>query len=568
MPRKSKRYFVKRINFLVFLTYLITVLVCGRLFVLAVVKHDFYFAQADIQKQYDKERYIKRGEIYLKTVEGVHHALALNKSFPMIYAEPNLLEHKNLLKIARKLSDVLKIDKDTILIKLSDQDDPFEIIKHEASEQEVNEIKKLNIQGISTQEEENLRYYPNQELASHVVGFLGHKGDKKVGQYGVEEYYDDLLSGKKELYEKPQLNIIPEDTCQGEDIFLSMDPNIQLFIEEGLQKAVEKYNAAGGTVIVMNPKNGYIMGMANYPDFNPNKYQETPDLKIFINRAISAVFEPGSVFKPIIVAAALNEGKITPKSTYEDYGEVKIGGYTIYNADHKVYGEQTMMQVLEKSINTGVIYIQRQLEQSVLKKYIKNFGFGKKTNIDLPGEVSGSLANLESGREINFATASFGQGISVTPIQLIQAISTIANKGLLMQPKIVEYHEEDGNITGTHQGQETSSRRVISRDTANRLTAMLVNVTENGTASKAKLNDYWVAAKTGTAQIPSTKKKGYGEDSIHTMIGFAPAYNAEFAILVKLDKPQGVRFSALSVAPLFKDITEYLLNYLEIPPQK
>ena len=551
-------------NALIILTYLLGVLICGRLFFLSVIRHDFYLAKANIQQSLADAQMFSRGDIFLENRQGEFYPLAINKAWPLAYVEPKKIKNTDLVILARTLSSILKIDENSLLNKISDKNDPFEILKHELSAEEAEAIKNLHIDGIGTQMEENLRYYPAKNLACHVVGFLGYQDDQRVGQYGVEEFYNDILTTQK-VDANPS-----KELKEGEDLVLTVDPNIQLFIEEGLEKIAKNYNAAGGTVIVMDPRNGKIMAMANYPDFDPNEYSEVKDFDIFINSAVSSVFEPGSVFKPIMMSIALDQGIVSPASTYYDEGFVKIGGYTIYNATKQAFGTQTMTQVLEKSLNTGIVYVEKLLKQSVITKYFQDYGFGKKTSIDLPGETNGNIINLESGRDINFATAAFGQGIAVTPIQLIRAIGAIANKGELVKPTIIERVIKDDKIQEEVMDASTSTsvQQVISIDTANRLTAMLVSVTENGTGKRAKIPGYWIALKTGTAQIPAADKKGYSEETIHSVVGFAPAYDARFAILIKLDRPQGVRFAETSITPFFRDIAEYLLNYLEIPSER
>ncbi len=557
----SQRKFISRPNFLIFITYILGALICGRLFVLTVVNHDIYLAKSINQEKFAQDQSIKRGKISLKDWQGQTYSVAINRGWSMAYAEPNrITENKH--SLAREIAKILELEETTIFEKISDSDDPFEILKRKLNDEEVQNIKALNAEGIKIQTEESLRYYPASTLASHVIGFLGHQGDQSVGQYGIEEYYDKELSGKIMNADF----LFEEQVNSGSDITLSLDPNIQLFAEEGLKKTVEQYNASDGTVIVMNPKTGMIIAMANYPNFNPNEYATVDNFNVFINQAVSSVFEPGSVFKPITMAIALDQGVVTPASTYQDKGFVKMGGYTIYNADKKIFGEQTMTQVLEKSINTGIIYAEELLKQDTIKTYLNKFGFGRETGIELPSEASGNLDNLKTGRSINFATAAFGQGISTTAIQLIKAFGIIANKGVLVNPTIVESIEKDGKIQESIRGKNISQEQsIISPNTANRLTAMLVSVTENGTGKIAKIPGYWIATKTGTAQIP--EKGGYGEDTIHTVVGFGPAYDAQFVILVKLTQPQEVRFAAVSVTPLFRDIAEYLLNYWEISPE-
>ncbi|MFA6437617.1 MAG: penicillin-binding protein 2 [Candidatus Paceibacterota bacterium] len=558
------KQFAWRSNVLVVIIYVFGILILGRLFVLTVIKHDIYQNQAENQKNLSIIQRTKRGEIYFDN-KGELFSAAINKQWPMVYAEPSRIKTDQRKNIATELSKILNISEDEILKKISDPKDPFELIKNKLSETEISAIAKLNINGIKTKNDE-IRYYPGGKLASHVVGFLGYSGDNRIGQYGIEEYYEKSLSQEKmaeNIGNDPNVNLT------GENLVLSIDSNIQLFVEEELEKTVKTYNASEGTVIIMEPKTGKIMAMANYPNFDLNEYAKVNNLDVLVNSAISTVYEPGSVFKPLIMAMALDQWKINPLTTYNDTGSVKIGGYTVYNADKKQYGVQTMTQVLEKSLNTGVIYVEKLLDQSLIKQYYKNFGIGEKTGIDLAGEASGNMNNLDSGRDINFATAAFGQGISVTPLQLLRAIGAIANNGIIVKPYIVERIFKNDNIQEDVIDYASSSKRIIFPETSNYLTSMLVSVTENGTGRKAKIPGYWIALKTGTAQIPSKENGGYSSDeTIHTIVGFAPAYNPRFIILAKVDRPQGVRFAEGSVTPLFRNIAEYLLGYLEISPER
>lgn len=559
------KQFAWRSNVLVVIIYIFGILILGRLFVLTVTKHDIYQDQAENQMNLLIIQKTKRGEIYFNN-KGELFSAAINKQWPMVYAEPSRIKADQRKNIATGLSKILNIDENEILEKISDPDDPFELLKNKLSETEVNAISKLNMSGIKMKNEE-IRYYPGGKLASHTIGFLGYNGDNRMGQYGVEEYYEKFLS--QEIKTEENKNNDPNINLSGENLVLSIDSNIQLFIEEELEKTVKAYSASEGTVIIMEPKTGKIMAMANYPNFDLNEYAKVKNLDILVNSAISTVYEPGSVFKPLIMAMALDQGKVDPSTTYNDTGSVKIGGYTIYNADKKQYGIQTMTQVLEKSLNTGVIYVEKLLDQSLIKQYYKNFGIGEKTGIDLVGEVSGNMNNLDSGRDINFATAAFGQGISVTPLQLLRAIGAIANHGIIVKPSIVERIFKNDNIQESAFDYASSSKQVITPETANYLTSMLVSVTENGTGKRAKISGYWIALKTGTAQIPSKENGGYNSDeTIHTIVGFAPAYNPRFIILAKVDRPQGVRFAEGSVTPLFRNIAEYLLSYLEISPER
>jgi len=316
----------------------------------------------------------------------------------------------------------------------------------------------------------------------------------------------------------------------------------------------------------MEPASGAIRAMANWPSFDPNQYSQVEDIGIFLNPAVQEVYEPGSVFKLITLAAGLDSGRVTPQTVYEDNGQIRIKGSIISNVNGKSYGQQTMTQVLEKSINTGAVFVQQEIGQDIFRDYIQRFNFSQPTGVDLTGEVGGDISNIFTDREINLATISFGQGITVTPLGLIAAIGTIANQGKLMQPYLVEkIIDSDGleTIKEPHLIKE-----VISSKTAEELTKMMVSVVENGFGKPAGVSGYNIAGKTGTAQIPDPKEGGYSsEETIHTFVGFAPAFNPQFVILIKLDQPKGISFAADSTSPVFKKMAEYLFNYLEIPPQ-
>jgi cell division protein FtsI (penicillin-binding protein 3)/stage V sporulation protein D (sporulation-specific penicillin-binding protein) len=291
------------------------------------------------------------------------------------------------------------------------------------------------------------------------------------------------------------------------------------------------------------------------------------NFEIFQNSAVQNFFEPGSIFKPITMASALEEGKVTAQTTYVDTGKLKIGNYTIYNYDQRVWGERTMNEVLEKSINTGAVFAERQVGHDVFLEYLKRFGFFEPTGIDLQGEVFSENKELKKGREINFATASFGQGIEVTPIQMLRAFSAIANGGKLVKPYLVEKIVKDKETIETKE--EISKSNIISSKTAAALTDMLISVVERGSARFAKISGYNIAGKTGTSQIPFSalgiNKKGYSEKTWQSFIGFAPAFGAKFVILIKLDNPK-IKTSEYSAAPIFGKLANYILNYLEIPP--
>ena len=430
------------------------------------------------------------------------------------------------------------------------------------------------------------RVYPMGMLASHVLGFVGYSGYDRIGQYGVEGAYDELLSGlqrtqkasgnttysrvtqffglfKKDAEDMPVFPGV--GASGGEDIVLTIDPTIQSYVETRLDALLDRWDSPHGTIIVQDPATGAILAMASSPSFDPNAYRNF-DLSDFPNPATQEVFEPGSSFKVFTMSAALNSGAVAPDTTYEDTGEVKIGTYTIRNFNEKANGLQTMRQVLEHSLNTGTIFAQRKTGDDAFLNYIVAFGFGQKTGIDLKGELPGNIGNLYEGRAINFATASFGQGIAVTPLQLINGYSAIANGGRLMKPYVVkEVLHADGTRTAT---KPTVLGAPITDRTATQMKTILTGVVDRG-FDKARIKGYDVAGETGTAQIPN-KDGGYLENKqfIHDFVGFAPSYDPKFVVLIKMDKPKGITFAADSLSPVFGDIAQFLIRYMKIAPTR
>jgi cell division protein FtsI/penicillin-binding protein 2 len=419
----------------------------------------------------------------------------------------------------------------------------------------------------NTIEEGSSRKYLQGSIASQVVGFFG---GELTGQYGVEGFYDNILQGKTGFLESGAGdNGGVAEVENGSDIYLTLDYNIQFTAEKLLEKAKNDLDIESGQIIVMDPVSGKIVAMANFPNFDPNNYSEVKDFQVFQNATIQKLFEPGSVMKPITMAAAINEGKISPDTTYVDKGKLKIGGNTISNYGDRVWGEQTMTGVLEKSINTGAVFAENKLGNDLFMKYLNDFELFQPTDIGLQGEVFSDNKELKKGYEINYDTAAFGQGIDITPVQLLRAFSVIANGGKMVNPYIVEKiaGRESEKIPGV--GQTAFAKEIISQKTASQVSAMLVSVIENGYSKVAKIPGYYLAGKTGTAQIPwsaiNVSKKGYSNETWQSFIGFGPAFNPKFMIFVKLDNPKA-KTAEYSAAPIFKDLAKYIIDYWQIPP--
>lgn len=561
-----------RLYFLIFFIFFLVSGIAARLFSLQILNHNFYKALAQDQHQFFEKLVPSRGRIFLQDKSAMLYPLAINKDYLMVYAVPR--EIQNPKEVAECLSDILQMQKEELFNILNQPDDPYEPLKGEISQKVVEEISALNLTGIYLGYQPG-RWYPQESLASHVLGFVGYQGEEKIGQYGLEGYYEEELVGQPGVLESQRdafgrwiwsSNQNFQPAQDGDDLILTIDQNIQFTAQQKLKEVMDKWQAESGSVIIMEPATGAILAMASLPDFNPNQYNKVEDINVFLNPAAQKIFEPGSIFKPITMAAGLDTGRITPQTSYIDEGSVRVGGYVITNAAGRTYGLSSMKKVLEKSINTGAVFAQRQVGGEFFRKYVEAFGFERPTGIDLAGEIGGSINNLRPGNpEINFATASFGQGIAVTPIEIVTAIGAIANEGKLMRPYLVsKILKPDGQEIVI---KPELVRQVVTSKTADTLTAMLVETAREG-YDKVKIKDYFVAAKTGTAQIPNSEGRGYSDETIHSFIGYAPAFNPKFLIFFKIDRPKGIRFASDSLSGVFTEMTRYLLNYYEIPPEE
>lgn len=549
-------------------------LIALRLFFLQIGNRDYYRALASDQHGFEKEILPKRGEIYFTSNINSEAVLAAtNVVKNLVYAVPKEIDDPNL--VAEKLSLVLQMPIKDIENKILNGSENYVALKKQLSDEEVAVIKSLKLAGLAF-EPETIRVYPEKKLASQVLGFLGYKGNLRAGQYGIEGKFEESLAGSKGIVglEKDRAgrwitfvsrNFIP--STDGDDIYLTIDSAIQFKAEQVLNAAISKHGAESGSVIVIDPKTGSILAMANAPDFDPNEYGKVASLDAYNNSGVSLDYEPGSVFKPITMAAAINEGAVTPETVYEDVGKVLLDDREIRNSDYEAHGIQTMTQVLEKSLNTGAVFVEQKLGHEKFRKYVKKFGFGKVLGIDLPGEVAGNIENVNKKSDVFFGTAAYGQGITTTALQLITAYSALANGGNLMQPYVVK-----SVIHPDRTKQDTYPKvidKVLDPKTAATVSAMMVNVVENGHGKQAGVKGYYIAGKTGTAQVPFKDRSGYDPSkSIGSFIGFGPADNPKFLMLVRISNPKDVKFAESTAAPAFGQIASFILNYLQIPPTR
>lgn len=557
---------------------LFAVVIGVKLLILQLIDHDFYQALASGQHEILRELIPVRGTVYMHDYKDEQLVpVATNQRLAFVYADPRRVENPR--ETAEALGEIFGYDEEKINAmeaRLDQPEDPYEPIEREVSDALLDTLLERNLSGI-LYTRELTRLYPEPSMSGHVIGFLGSDAEgKKAGRYGIEGYFEDLLAGtigmlRSERDIAGRLIAVGERSIKpavdGSDIVLTIDRTIQFKACTMLKDAVKKHGADGGSIVIVEPSTGKIFAMCGAPDFDPNHFSQIDSIDQFNNPAIFQAYEPGSIFKPITMAAAVDTGAVTPSTRFTDTGSVMVEGWPkpLGNAEGKVYGEVDMTQVLEDSINTGMIFSMRQMGQDVFVDYVKRFGFGKSTGIELETEVGGNISSLEKKAELYKATASFGQGITVTPLQVVMAYGAIANGGVLKKPIIVDEirHPDDSVEKGTPQ----DIARVIDEKTARTLGAMLVSVIEHGHGKHAGVPGYYIGGKTGTAQVARTDGIGYSLDNtIGSFAGFGPVEDPKFAMVVRIDHPRDVVWAESTAAPLFGEMAQFLLQYFEVPP--
>jgi cell division protein FtsI (penicillin-binding protein 3) len=503
----------------------------------------------------------KRGDIYDRNGE----ELALSIEVKSLYANPT--EIKEPKRVAAQLARLLDIPEKRLRDKLS-RKKSFIWIERRLSPEIAQQVGDLKLAGLHFVPEHK-RYYPRGQVAAQVVGFTGL--DPK-GLEGIELFYDADLLGEAGLLISARdargrgMATAEQDIrggVPGGSIYLTIDRTLQYIAEKELARQVKASSAVGGTVVMIEPASGRVLAMASQPSYNPNainRYRPGD----WRNRTVSDAFEPGSIFKPFLLAGVLEEGLLSPSSKIDcENGRFEVGGKVI--RDHKGYGRLNLADMLKYSSNIGFAKIGKKLERERLYGYLRDFGFGQKTGVDLPGEEDGVLRNPNRWFEIDLATASFGQGVSVTPLQMAAAMGAIANGGMLMEPYLVERIVDGQGEVYRHQ--PNAVRRVVSESTANRVKKMMVGVTESGgTGTRGAVIGYKVAGKTGTAQKVDSVTGGYSVDkTVSSFIGMVPADNPAMLMLVTIDEPQDMTYGGLVAAPVFSRIAEESLRYLDIP---
>ncbi|GFP22937.1 stage V sporulation protein D (sporulation-specific penicillin-binding protein) [Candidatus Hakubella thermalkaliphila] len=498
--------------------------------------------------------------------------LAVSTQEVTIFANPFFVKDPG--SVAEELSAILDKDKEELKKKLTQPDTGFVFLARKVSPELAQRVQELDMDGVLFTKESK-RFYPHAQLAAQTLGFVGVDNE---GLSGLEFQYENVLHGKDGVVVAERDShggLIPgtyttrEHPVNGGDIYLTLDKNIQFFSDQKLKEVVEAYRAKRGTVIVIRPHSGEILAMSSYPTFDLNKFYDVSQ-DMMRNLATSLVYEPGSTFKSVIIAAALEEGLVGPRQYFHLPPTIKVADEVIKEPHRNQEIDYTVTQILAHSANVGAVLVARVLEDQQLYNYLRKFGLGERTGIDLPGEERGILPEVKNWSRSTKATISFGQGISVTPLQLLMAHTVFANGGILIRPYLVDrIVYPDGRISRPGEGKQ--GVRVVSEDTARQITVMLREAVKNGTGTRAEIAGYEVVGKTGTAQKVDSDGLGYDEDrSIVSFVGFAPASNPQAAIVVVIDEPSssaGDVWGGTVSAPLFKEIMEFTLRHLRLPPK-
>ncbi len=574
LPRKFTP-FVQRNRLIIVLGFigLFAICIIGKLFLLQVVHGNEFTKRADRQYAPSQTSSFDRGAIYATTKDGIRVELAtVSDGFKLTVVPDQIVDPEN---VYQEISKIIPLDHDNFIARASKKGDPYEEITNHITKENADSIQALNIKGVNLFRDA-WRSYPGDTLASKVVGFLGYKGDLMTGRYGLEKYYNSVLLKNQsnlysnffaEVFENFKNSFSTKD--EGGDLETTLEPTVQAHLEQQLNALKDKYTADEVGGIIMDPHTGDVLAMHALPDYDPNFYGKAESFNNYKNPLVENVYELGSVVKALTMSAGLDTGVVTPETKYDDKGMVVLNGSKIYNFDKKGRGVIDMQEVLNESLNTGAVFVMQKLGHDKMRDYFYRFGLNSKTGIDLPDEAESITSGLTSPRDVEYGNIAFGQGIALTPVAAIRAFSALANNGVPVSPHIVskiDYTENESKPIPY----PANLPQVIKPETVSTISRMLTTVYETGVVGKkfADENRYWhIAAKTGTAQVPKENGGGYYPDKyLHSMVGYFPAYNPKFIVLLYMLNPHNAQYSSGSVAYNFENIAHFLLTYYQVPP--
>lgn len=524
--------------------------------------------------------YFDRGSIYFTTKDGTNVPAATVKSGFTLSINPGILtEYGDIEGIYEKLNAIVPLDREIFLIKAAKYSDPYEELAKRLGEAEANAIKAAKIPGVSVTRE-RWRTYPGEMMAAHAIGLIGYSGDELAGRYGLERFYEKTLKREgdevfvnffAEIFSNLRSAVSDGESLEG-DIVTTIEPSVEAFVEREIGQVNDRYASEFTGAIVIDPQTGEIRAMAVTPTFDPNSPGSAKDSSVFSNPLVENRYEMGSIVKGMTYAIGLETEAITPRTTYNDPGCITLNTKTFCNYDGVSHGTSiTMQKALGESLNTGAAFVASKVGTRRFSQSLLSFGLDEKTGIDLPNEGNSLVSNLKTNRELEAAQASFGQGIALTPIQTVRALSALANGGTLVTPHLAKEVKYKIGPSKTFRYPSLEDRpRVISEETSAEISRMLVEVVDRSLRfGQMSLPNYSIAAKTGTAQIANPAGGGYYADRyLHSFFGYFPAYNPQFLVFMFTYYPKGVQYASETLTDSFFNTAKFLINYYQIPPDR
>jgi len=563
-----------RIRFVAVCVILFAFLLFAKLYSLQIIHAQQFADLADHQYQRPANAF-DRGTIYFSDKDGSLISAATLKTGFILAINPTVIQKVNAIDSDyARLAPYLTIGLDEFYAKASLASSTYQELEKRIDDDTGAKIDALNLPGVNLYKDK-WRYYPGGDLAAQVLGFMGYKGNVLAGRYGLESEFDSTLARSDgDVYanffveafsnlKKTAENGGPQ--LEG-DVVTTIEPRTQAYLETMIKKVNDQYSSQKTGAIIMNPKTGDIYAMGLYPTFDPNNFSTVSDPAVFQNDLVEGVYEMGSIIKPLTMSAGIDLGKVTASTTYNDKGFVTANGHSVYNFDKKGRGVITLQTAISQSLNTGFAFVVSQIGNKALADYFTSFGFGQKTGVDLPNEGTGLISNLKSPRDLEYITASFGQGIAMTPMEVLRAFSAIANGGMMVTPHVVK--QINYRVGISKEPSLSPSVQVMKRSTAEAVTNMMIYNVDNALLhGKAKDPHYSVAAKTGTAQI--AENGSYAADRyLHSFVGYLPAHDPKFLVFIYTVNPRGVDYASETLAPPFIDLSKFLINYYQLPPDR
>lgn len=568
----QRENFKIRTRFMLGAILFVAVILVTRLYFLQIVNGSTYRAEATEQYVSTSGGFYDRGSIFFEDKDGREVSGATIKTGYLLAIKPSEITDADAAYTL--LAPHVDIDKSVFMARASKVNDPYEELAHRLDASTADAIRAADIEGVLLIPE-RWRYYPGETLAAHTLGFVAYEDTQLNGRYGLERHFEDVLArGESNLYVNffaelftnlRDVVFVPVHKREG-SITTTIEPSVQLHLEKVLTQMQDEWSSKFTAGVVIDPQTGAIRAMAVSPAFNLNDF-ENADNAAFANPLVERVYELGSIVKPLTVAAGIDTNAIKPTSTYNDRGSFTLDGYTVSNFDGKARGVVAMQEVLSQSLNTGVAHIVSEMGKDDFRRYMYRYGLNEETGIDLPNEARNLTENLNSPRDLEYATASFGQGIALTPINMVRALSALPD-GYVEQPHVVS---KIGSRTGlTHTINHDDVReQVLKPETAEEITRMLVEVVDEALLDgSVKMENYSIAAKTGTAQIASPDGGYYDDRFLHSFFGYFPAFDARYLVFLMNVEPQGAQYASQTLTEPFMDVTQFLINYYDIPPDR